>query len=491
VGPVTVDQRIVVGNIADEEARSASALRRHIFSSGYTVALRLITTFALKLVGVLIISRILGPAGYGSYVAAYGVYMFALSVGLAGIPVFLTRREGALTSRQIGTATTFLFIASTLIVLLVEGLSGLLGAYANIPGFPEVLRIMAFALPLQALSMPAQALVERRLDLKGVAIIELSTLAGYYACALPLALAGVGPAALAYALVFQYWLAAPMAYAVARTWPRFGWDPLFVLAMTRFAGGFSAANFVLQLRALVNPFLVGPVLGATSVGVIGMTIGILEALTQIRTILWRIAAAAFAPFRADAQKLRRLIGEGMEIQILAIGALVLGFGWAGGLIVPSLFGARWLPIFRVYPYIALSYLLMSTFSMHTVALTLVNCNWLLAGFQGLNAFALAVIAWFAIRAFGVEGYGYAEVGALPTYWALHHVLVRRQIAPSFRPAAVWCMATAVGLFWRQLGPLAIAAPFAALLAPPSPARIRAIASSLGHRAKPKLSAMES
>jgi len=160
--------------------------------------------------------------------------------------------------------------------------------------------------------------------------------------------------------VFQYWLAAPMAYAVARTWPRFGWDPLFVLAMTRFAGGFSAANFVLQLRALVNPFLVGPVLGATSVGVIGMTIGILEALTQIRTILWRIAVAALAPFRADAQKLRRLIGEGMEIQILAIGALVLGFGWAGGLIVPSLFGARWLPIFRVYPYIALSYLMMST-----------------------------------------------------------------------------------------------------------------------------------
>ena len=223
--------------------RTASALRRHIFSSGYTVALRLLTTFALKLVGVLIISRILGPAGYGSYVAAYSVYMFALSVGLAAIPVYLTRREGTLTSREIGAATTFLLIASTLIVLLVEALSGLLGAYTNIPGFPEVLRIMAFALPLQALSMPAQALVERRLDLMGVAIIELSTLAAYYACALPLALAGVGPAALAYALVFQSLLAAPIAYAVARTRPRFGWDSLFILAMLRFAGGILRGKF--------------------------------------------------------------------------------------------------------------------------------------------------------------------------------------------------------------------------------------------------------
>ena len=232
-------------------------------------------------------------------------------------------------------------------------------------------------------------------------------------------------------------------------------------------------------------------LGVTSVGVIGMTIGILEALTQIRTILWRIALAALAPFRSDAPKLRRLIGEGMEIQILAVGAIVLGFGWLGGLIVPSLFGARWLPIFRIYPYIALSYLMMSTFSMHTAALTLVNCNWLLTGFQCLNALALAVIAWFAVSTFGIEGYGYAEVGALPSYWALYHVLARCKLAPSFRLAAVWCAAVAVGLFWRQIGPLAIAAPIVALLAPPAPARIWAIVSSLAGPARAKLSAMQS
>ena len=169
----------------------------------------------LKLVGVLIVSRILGPAGYGAYLAAYALYGFVVAVGLSGVSVYLTQRPDGADAQRVGVATTLLLVASAAIFLLTQAAAAPLGAYANIPGFPLVLRIMIVALPLQALTIPAQALVERRLDLRGVAIIELSTLTGYYICALPLALAGVGPAALAYALIFQYLLAALIAYPIA------------------------------------------------------------------------------------------------------------------------------------------------------------------------------------------------------------------------------------------------------------------------------------
>jgi PST family polysaccharide transporter len=475
---VSVSKETTAAEGSGDDAREDSNLRRHIFGSGYTVALRLAATVALKFVGVLIVSRILGPANYGAYIAAYSVYAFVLAVGQAGIGIYLMQSEGASSPAHIGAATTFLLVQSAAIVVLVEFLAGPLGPYANIPGFPEVLRIIIVALPIQAFSVPAQALVERRLDLKGVAIIEMSTLAGYYACALPLALAGFGPSALAYALIFQYLLAAPITYAVAGAKPVFAWDARFIREMMRFAVGYSASGFVWQLRALVNPFVVGPALGAYSVGIIALTISVLEMLTLVRTMLWRITIATLAHFRNDAQKLRRIIGEGMEIQLLAIGALLLGFGWVGGLIVPVIFGSRWLPIFHVYPYIALSYLTMSTFNMHSAALTLLNRNWLLVAFQGLNALALAVVAWFTVRAFGVEGYGYAEVAALPAYGSLHYFLSRLRIAPNYHPTAVWWLAAAIGLFWRELGPWAIAAPFAALLVPPSPARIKAMALNL-------------
>ncbi len=460
------------------DAREASDLRRHIFGSGYTVALRLAATVTLKFVGVLIVSRILGPANYGAYIAAYSVYAFVLAVGQAGIGVHLMQSEGAASPVHIGAATTFLLVQAAAIVVLVEFLAGPLGAYANIPGFPEVLRIIIVALPIQAFSVPAQALVERRLDLKGVAIIEMTTLTGYYACALPLALTGFGPSALAYALIFQYLLAAPITYAVAGAKPVFAWDARFIGEMMRFAAGYSASGFVWQLRTLVNPFIVGPALGAYSVGIIALTISVLGLLTLVRTMLWRITIATLAHFRNDAEKLRRIIGEGMEIQLLAIGALLLGFGWLGGLIVPAIFGPRWLPIFHVYPYIALSYLTMSTFNMHSAALTLLNRNWLLVAFQTANAVALACAARLFVPNFGIEGYGYAEVAALPAYWMLHHFLSRLRIAPNYFPSVIWWIGAAIGLFWRELGLWAIATPFAALLIPPSPARIKAMALNL-------------
>lgn len=459
-------------------AREPPNLRRHIFGSGYTVASRLAATITLKFVGVLIVSRILGPASYGAYVAAYSVYMFVLAVSQAGISVYLIQSESAPSSAHSGSATTLLLALSVAIVVLVELLAGPLGTYASIRGFPEVLRIIIIALPLQAFSVPAQALVERRLDLKGVAIIEMTTLAGYYACALPLALAGFGPSALAYALILQYLLAVPIAYAVAGAKPAFAWDGRSVGEMMRFAVSFSVSNVVWQLRTLVNPFIVGPALGAESVGIIGLTIGILELLTLVRTMLWRITIATLAHFRNDTPKLRRIVAEGMEIHILAIGALLLGFGWLGGLIVPAIFGPRWLPIFHVYPCIALSYLTIATFNMHSAALPLLNRNWLLVAFLTANTLVLACAAWFFAPIFGIVGYGYAEIAALPAYWLLHHFLSRLQIDPNYFPTAIWWIGTAVGLFWRELGPWAIAAPFVALLVPPSPARIKAMALNL-------------
>jgi PST family polysaccharide transporter len=480
---VTVSKEASPAKPIDDDAGDAAGLRRRVFGGGHTVALRLVATVALKFVGVLIISRILGPANYGAYVAAYSLYAFVLAVGQAGTGVYLMQKPGALTSAHLGAATTYLLLQSTAIVVLVELLAAPLGAYAHIPGFPDVLRIIILALPVQTLSVPAQALVERRLDLKGVAIIELSTLTGYYACALPLALAGFGPSALAYALIFQYLLAGPITYAVAGVKPAFGWDAPFIRDMMRFVTGYSASGVVWQLRGLVNPFIVGPVLGAYSVGMIALTISVLEMLTLVRTMLWRITIAALTHLRGDTAKLRRIIGEGMEMHLLAIGAALLGFGWVGGLIVPVVFGARWLPIFHVYPYIALSYLTMATFNMHSAALTLLDRNWLLVAFQTANAIALAALAWFAVRFCGFLGYGYAEVGALPAYWLLHHFLERQGVAPRYWPAAGWWLAAAIGLFWRELGLWAIAAPFVALLLTPSPQRILAMAANLRRHGK--------
>ena len=45
-------------------------------------------------VGVMITTRILGPAQYGTYVTAYSIHQYAVLLGQAGIGAYLIRRVG-------------------------------------------------------------------------------------------------------------------------------------------------------------------------------------------------------------------------------------------------------------------------------------------------------------------------------------------------------------------------------------------------------------
>lgn len=458
--------------MTDVGQAAAGGLRQHIFRNGSTLLIRQVTSIALKFMGVLIISRILGPDKYAAYIGAYGIYTFCLGVGQAGVGIYLLRHGGEVGEKEIGTATTFLLVQSLTIVAVVELLAEHLGNYAKIPGFVETLRIIILTLPLQTLQVPALVRVERAIDLKGVAIIELSTQFCYYLLALPLALQGFGATSLAWGLIFQYAIAVVLTYRIAKVKVVFSWDSGVCRDIVRYMMSFSVANYFWQMRSLVNPFIIGPVLGPTAVGLIGMAVSVLEVLTVVRTMIWRITVAALARFQEDVAKFRNIIGEGMELQVLVIGSLLLGFGWVGQWVVPIVFGARWLPLFQVYPYIAFSYLTMSMFNMHTAALSVLNRNWLLAVYQAANVAVLAVVAFFAVHRFGIAAYGLAELSTVLSYAALHVFVAQKIGSPDYRLAVSWWLASALGLFWRELGVWTIAVPFLALLTPVSIRRIK-------------------
>ncbi len=126
---------------------------------------------------------------------------------------------------------------------------------------------------------------------------------------------------------------------------------------------------------------------------------------------------------------------------------------------------------QIYPYVALSYLTIATFNMHTAALSVVNKNRGLALYNATSVAIFAVTAYLATPRFGIIGYGYAELATIPVYFLLHTVLTRIIGSPNYRLAALWWFGAAVGLFW-QFGLWMIAVPFLALLLPMSIKKIR-------------------
>jgi O-antigen/teichoic acid export membrane protein len=189
-------------------------------------------------------------------------------------------------------------------------------------------------------------------------------------------------------------------------------------------------------------------------------------LSVIKTIAWRLSVAILTKFRSDIEKLRTAVTEGMELQVLVVGSILLAFGWTGKFIIPRLFGARWLGVMDIYPYIALSYLTISTFNIHSAALSVVNGNRGLAIYNLVSVTIFATVAYFTVSRLGIVGYGYAEMATIPAYFVMHLVLTRAIGSPDYRLAAVWWFGAAVGLFW-QFESWAIAIPFLALLMPMS------------------------
>lgn len=450
---------------------TGTGLRRVALAGGAYLMGRQALSIALKLIGVLLITRALGPSAYGAYVSAFNLYQYAIALGAAGIGVYLLRSQGDVSERTYRTAYAVLLGLSVLMFSAFELGRRWIGGWIGVEGFESVAAIIAFALPLQLLAAPATVRLERALNYKAIAFIETASQLCYYAVALTLAWLHFGPEALAIALVVQNAVNIVLCHVASKTLPGLAFEPTAAKEMARYAMSYSAANWIWQLRMLINPMLVGPALGAQAVGLVGMTIGILEILSIIKTVAWRLSVSILGRVQDDVERLRRAVTEGMELQVLAVGAILLGFGWTGSFVIPIVFGERWAPVMEVYPYIAVGYLTAAPFNMHSATLSVLNRN------KGLSiAFAAHIAlfvatAYLAIPIWGTVGYGLGEIAALLSYAIVHYFLAKAVGSPDYRLTALWWSAAVIGLFWRQLGLWAIAGPFAALLLPISLRRL--------------------
>jgi O-antigen/teichoic acid export membrane protein len=446
-------------------------LRRAALRGGAYLAGRQVASILLKFLGVLLITRVLGPASYGAYVSANNIYQYAATISYAGVGVYLLRHEGDVPESSFGTAYSILMMTGLPLLLFIEFGAGTLAHWTGVAGFEPVMRIIVLGLPAQLLAMPASVRLERRLDYRSVAMIEIIGQVAFYVLAVPLVMLKFGPSALAAAWVLQQIITCLAAHIAAKTLPRFSFDGTTARSIVRYAIDYSVASWIWQARMLVNPLIVGPALGAQAVGIVGMTVGLLEMLSIIKTIAWRLSVAILTKFRSDVERLRKAVTEGMELQVLAVGTLLLGFGWTGHFIVPRLFGARWLGVMDIYPYIALSYLTVATFNIHSATLSVINRNRALALYHVISVSIFAVVAHFAVAKFGIFGYGYAEVATLPAYVVMHRVLARAIGSPNYRLAALWWFGAATGLFW-QFSLWTLAVPFVVLSLPISVRKLK-------------------
>ena len=415
---------------------------------GAFLALRQGVGVVIGVVGVLLLTRRIGPASYGLYAAAFGVFAYLQNLTLCGINVYLVRREGDDQREVWDQASTLLLVLSVAGAAVAVAASPLLERLVRLDGFMPVARSMFLLLPVVLLGQVALARLERALDFRRVALIELGGQLLFFALALPLAFRGFGVWAPTLGWLAQQLFLTGALLAGARYWPRLQWNGARLREMIAYGVSFSSSSWAWHLRTLVNPVVVGRFAGAEAVGVVALTIRLVEHLSFVKTATWRLSIAALGRLQGDLPRLRRAISEGISLQLVALGPLLALFGWIAPWLVPRFFGPRWLPVLDVYPFVALGYLVNATFSLHSSALYVLRRNWDVATFHVAHVALFAAAASLLVPRFGVIGYGLAEVAALPSYVMLHRQLTSRVGAPRYGPAVMWTLAFGGALFYR-------------------------------------------
>jgi PST family polysaccharide transporter len=406
---------------------------------------------AISLGGIMLLTRAIGPEQYGLFAAAFGLFYYCQNVSQLGVAVYLVRREGEEDSELYHQAFTLLLLLGLGVMLLALLGFPLIEGWVRLEGFGPVSQILFLGLPIVLLNQVPLAQLERRLDYKRVALIELIGQIAYYLVALPLAFQGAG----AWAPVAGWWAqqlqALGLLYWSANYRPQFYWRLDLVRQILKFSLSFSFGGWVWQLRTLINPLIIGRYAGAEAVGYVALAIRMVEVLSFVKSATFRISIAALARLQSDRSRLAKAINEGMGLQILALGPFLVMVSWVGPWFLPLLFSSRWLPAMEVYPFIALSSLSNAMFNMHSSALYVLGRTWEVTAFHLVNIALFAGAAFLLVPRFGLVGYGWAEAMTLGSYGVIHAYLVRDISSPDYRLAGLWWSAFAIALFSYQLG----------------------------------------
>jgi O-antigen/teichoic acid export membrane protein len=299
----------------------------------------------LKLVALVVLTRLLSPADFGLMSAALVIVTFSINFAQLGLGPALVQRP-RLEPRHISTA----FVASIAFGMLTAAIiwwgAPLIGQFFHMDGLVPVVRALAFAFPVAGIAIVPESLLQRELRFRLLANREiLSYGLGYGLVGVVLALLGWGVWSLVFAQLaqgilragFLLWIAPP-GLRSAPTWMSFR-------ELLGFGVGQSAARVGVILANQADSLVVGRWLGAVALGFYSRAYQLMAVPTSLLgDVLDRVLFPAMAKVQDDHQRLRPAYLQGTA----SVALLSLPLSAVAAILAPELiavvFGSRWLEL---------------------------------------------------------------------------------------------------------------------------------------------------
>jgi O-antigen/teichoic acid export membrane protein len=428
-------------------------LRRRALSGVLYVTTSSFANLLIGFAGNLALARLLTPEDFG--IVAIGLTVTFVGGALAdgGLGSGLVRRPDPPVRRELRTLSGIqLSIALTICVpaaLIALGF-GRVGA---------VTAIMLASLPILVLQTPGRVVLSRAMRFDRQTIIESVAHASFYAFAVTTVALGAGVWGLATATVVKAVVETALIAALSvgflmpslHRWKEYG-------GLVRFGMRFQANHMALIAREQGINVVVAAVGGIAVLGIWNLANRLFQMPMLAFRAMWAVAFPTMSNLLANGEDVAPIILRTVR-RAAIIGSLVFpAFAASSPELVPALFGEPWRDAAEVFPWIALSTLVLGSISVATT-------GYLAAvGRPGRVAWATAAfgVVWISVTApllpvMGVAAIGVGNLcGAVVEVFLLARATRRsagvKPVRPLLAPLAVALVSGSVGSVACTLGP---------------------------------------
>lgn len=372
----------------------------------------------LKILVLVLLTRLLSPADFGVVGAALVIITISLTFSQLGLGPALIQRP-VLEPGHISTA----FFASSAFGLLVAGIvwlvAPLLALFFRMEQLTLVVRWLAVVFPILGLTTVAENLLQRDLRFRLLANTDVAAYAvGYGVVGVVLALLGGGVWALVAAQVTQVCV---RSIVLLKAHP-----PLFHPRPTRrwfhellgYGAGVSAARIGFTVANQIDNFVVGRWLGAIALGLYSRAFQLMSVPTALLgDVLDKVLFPTMARVQDDQRRLASAFLQGTAIVVL----VTLPAGVIAAILAPDLvavaFGSKWSPLIRPFQVLALGMMFRTSFRLSDSLSRATGRVYRRAWRQGIFAAMVFLGALVGQRA-GVTGVAAGVLLALFLNWVL-------------------------------------------------------------------------
>ena len=296
------------------------------------------------LVGQVILARMLTPADFGAVAIGLTFVVFVNLFSDGGLGAGLIRRQKPPSRRELQALSALQVSVATAMALAVAAAAPLFGRAG------AVTALVVAATPLLALQIPGRIMLERALEYRRLAMVEVIQVLVFNAWAVGLVLAGAGVWGLASATVVRSAVgvvAMTWASQMGVIWPRFSWRR--IRPLMGFGIRFQAVTALWLLREQGLNAAVAVVSGVSTLGLVTVVRRLLEVPNLLLQSLQRVSFPTMSQLVARRELSAAQLERVIMLTAVGLGIVLTGLAGSASGLVPGLFGEQWREAATVLP----------------------------------------------------------------------------------------------------------------------------------------------